>query len=45
VMTVENYRSKLFAPLLDIINGEGFRKVVDNVGGYDTSQMGSTTLC
>lgn len=45
VMTVENYRSKLFEPLLAIVKSEEFRKVVDNVGGYDTSQTGAVTVC
>jgi molybdate-binding protein/DNA-binding transcriptional regulator YhcF (GntR family) len=45
VIPMENYRSKLLSPLLDIIRSEDFKKVVDNVGGYDTSQTGTTTFC
>lgn len=44
VIPMENYQSKLLAPLLDIIRSDDFKKVVDNVGGYDTSQMGTTTF-
>ena len=43
VMPKENYDSELFAPLLELINSEDFKKVVDQVGGYDTSQTGMTT--
>lgn len=45
VMPVENYRSKLFEPLLAIVKSEEFKKVVDNVGGYDTAQTGAVTVC
>ena len=44
VMPKENYDSKLFAPLLELIASEDFKKVVDQVGGYDTSQTGMTTF-
>ncbi len=44
VMTKENYESRLFAPLLEIVTSEEFRNVVDQVGGYDTSQTGVTTF-
>ena len=45
VIPMENYGSKLLAPLLKIVTGEDFRKVVTNIGGYDTSQMGATVFC
>jgi molybdate-binding protein/DNA-binding transcriptional regulator YhcF (GntR family) len=44
VMSKESYRSKLLAPLLELIASEDFRKVVDQIGGYDTSQTGMTTF-
>ena len=44
VMPKENHDSKLFAPLLELITSEDFKKVVDQVGGYDTSQTGMTTF-
>jgi len=44
VMPVANYRSKIFEPLLDIVKSQDFRKVVDNMVGYDTSQTGDTTF-
>ena len=44
VMPKENYDSELFAPLLELIASEDFKKVVDQVGGYDTSQTGMTTF-
>jgi len=44
VIPLANYRSKLFAPLLEIISSDDFKKVVANVGGYDTSQTGATTF-
>jgi molybdate-binding protein/DNA-binding transcriptional regulator YhcF (GntR family) len=44
VMPMTNYRSPRFAPMLEIINSDEFKKIVDGVGGYDTSQTGTTTL-
>ena len=44
VMPKENYDSELFAPLLELIASDDFKKVVDQVGGYDTSQTGMTTF-
>jgi len=44
VMLKENHRSKLLSPLLGLIASEDFRKVVDQVSGYDTSQTGMTTF-
>ncbi len=45
VMPLGNYKSKLFAPLLDIIKSDEFKRVVDTMRGYDTSQTGVTTFC
>ncbi len=45
VIPIANYRSKLLSPLLEIIPSEDFKKVVDNAGGYDTSQTGARTFC
>ena len=45
VIPIENYRSELLKPLLEIIKTDDFRKVINNVGGYDTSQTGTTTFC
>jgi molybdate-binding protein/DNA-binding transcriptional regulator YhcF (GntR family) len=44
VIPIENYRSPRFKPMLDIINSSEFKKIVDGVGGYDTSQTGTTKL-
>jgi len=44
VIPIANYRSELLSPLLHTVAGEDFRKVVTNVGGYDTSQTGTTTF-
>jgi putative molybdopterin biosynthesis protein len=44
VMTKENYESQLFSPLMEIVTSEEFRNIVDQVGGYDTSQTGLTTF-
>jgi putative molybdopterin biosynthesis protein len=44
VIPMENYRSARFAPMLEIIASHEFKKIVDSVGGYDTSQTGSTTF-
>jgi molybdate-binding protein/DNA-binding transcriptional regulator YhcF (GntR family) len=45
VIPIANYRSQLLSPLLQIIAGDDFRKVVTDAGGYDASQMGTTTFC
>jgi putative molybdopterin biosynthesis protein len=42
VIPVSNYRSQLFQPLLTIIKSEEFRKIVNEMGGYDTAQTGDT---
>jgi molybdate-binding protein/DNA-binding transcriptional regulator YhcF (GntR family) len=44
VMPIENYNSNRFAQLLRVIASKDFRKAVTEVGGYDTSQSGTTTL-
>jgi molybdate-binding protein/DNA-binding transcriptional regulator YhcF (GntR family) len=44
VMPVNNYRSQLFAPLLEIIQSDEFKKVVNEMGGYDTAQTGDTVF-
>jgi len=44
VIPMANYRSRLFAPMLEIIASDEFKKIVDKVGGYDTSQTGVTTF-
>jgi molybdate-binding protein/DNA-binding transcriptional regulator YhcF (GntR family) len=44
VMPMSNYRSKRLAPMLKIIASDEFKKIVDGVGGYDTSQTGNTTF-
>jgi molybdate-binding protein/DNA-binding transcriptional regulator YhcF (GntR family) len=42
VIPVDKYHSRLFAPLLDVIKNEEFKKVVNEMGGYDTSESGFT---
>ncbi len=42
VMPLEVYQSPRITPMLDAISSEEFRKIVDRVGGYDTSQTGAT---
>lgn len=44
VMLKKDYQSQLFAPFLEIVTNDEFRKVVNQVGGYDTSQTGLTTF-
>jgi molybdate-binding protein/DNA-binding transcriptional regulator YhcF (GntR family) len=38
------YDSPRFIPMLEIISSDAFKKIVDGVGGYDTSQTGTTTF-
>ncbi len=45
VIPMENYTGELLKPLLEIIRSDDFRKVINNVGGYDTSETGTTTFC
>jgi molybdate-binding protein/DNA-binding transcriptional regulator YhcF (GntR family) len=44
VIPKANYNSPRFAPILEIIGSDAFKKIVDGVGGYDTSQTGTTTF-
>ncbi len=44
VIPVANYRSKRLGTMLEIINSDEFKKIVDGTGGYDTSQTGNTTF-
>jgi molybdate-binding protein/DNA-binding transcriptional regulator YhcF (GntR family) len=44
VIPLENYNSELLKPLLEIIRSEDFKKVINNIGGYDTSETGRTTF-
>jgi putative molybdopterin biosynthesis protein len=44
VFPIANYRSQRFAPMLEIIKSDEFKKIVKGVGGYDTSQTGTTTF-
>jgi putative molybdopterin biosynthesis protein len=42
VIPIAQYRSPRLAPMLEIIVSDEFKKIVDSVGGYDTSQTGTT---
>jgi len=42
VIPIENFRGARLAPMLEIIASDEFKKIVDSVGGYDTSQTGTT---
>jgi putative molybdopterin biosynthesis protein len=42
VIPIKNYNSPNFASLIDIVQSEEFKKVVKEMGGYDTSQTGDT---
>jgi molybdate-binding protein/DNA-binding transcriptional regulator YhcF (GntR family) len=44
VIPMAVYRSERLAPMLAIIASAEFKKIVDGVGGYDTSQTGSTVF-
>jgi molybdate-binding protein/DNA-binding transcriptional regulator YhcF (GntR family) len=44
VIPLANYHSPLLAPMLEIIASDEFKKIVDGVGGYDTSQTGNATF-
>ncbi len=44
VIPASTYRSRRLAPMLQIIRSDEFKKAVDEVGGYDTSQTGATTF-
>jgi molybdate-binding protein/DNA-binding transcriptional regulator YhcF (GntR family) len=45
VIPMANYRSQLLSPLFRIVASDDFRKVVTDAGGYDVSQIGTTTFC
>jgi molybdate-binding protein/DNA-binding transcriptional regulator YhcF (GntR family) len=42
VIPIANYRSKLFEPLLKIIQSQEFKQIVNEMGGYDTAETGKT---
>jgi molybdate-binding protein/DNA-binding transcriptional regulator YhcF (GntR family) len=42
VIPIQNYNSPNFASLIDIVQSDEFKKVVNEMGGYDTSQTGDT---
>jgi molybdate-binding protein/DNA-binding transcriptional regulator YhcF (GntR family) len=44
VIPVAHYKSELLAPLLSMANSDEFREVVNQAGGYDTSQTGTTSF-
>jgi molybdate-binding protein/DNA-binding transcriptional regulator YhcF (GntR family) len=44
VIPLASYRSERLAPMLEIVASEEFKKIVEGVGGYDTSQTGTTVL-
>lgn len=44
VIPEQVYHSRRLAPLLAIIQSEEFKKVVAEMGGYDTSETGATTF-
>jgi len=44
VIPMHVYRSPRLTPMLEIIASDDFKKIVDEVGGYDTSQTGTTTF-
>jgi molybdate-binding protein/DNA-binding transcriptional regulator YhcF (GntR family) len=44
VIPMSKYRSQLFAPLVEIIKSDEFKKIVNEMGGYDTAQTGETVL-
>jgi molybdate-binding protein/DNA-binding transcriptional regulator YhcF (GntR family) len=44
VIPMENYRSRRFGTMLDIIISDEFKKIVDGIGGYDISQTGNRTF-
>ena len=44
VIPMKNYRKKSFRAMLKTVGSVEFKKIVDQIGGYDTSQTGTTTL-
>jgi molybdate-binding protein/DNA-binding transcriptional regulator YhcF (GntR family) len=43
VMLDETHKSRVMAPLIAVVSGSKFKGLVNEVGGYDTSEMGQTT--
>jgi len=44
VIPIKNYNSPTFASLIEIVQSEEFKKVVNEMGGYDTSQTADTVF-
>jgi molybdate-binding protein/DNA-binding transcriptional regulator YhcF (GntR family) len=44
VIPLSKYRSQRLATMLEIIASDEFKKIVDSIGGYDTSETGTTTF-
>ncbi len=44
VIPIDRYQSPLFVPLREIVASEEFKKVVHEMGGYDTSHTGTTVF-
>jgi molybdate-binding protein/DNA-binding transcriptional regulator YhcF (GntR family) len=44
IIPAENYGDKSMQHLLEIVTGTDFKNIVSNIGGYDTSQTGSTAI-
>jgi putative molybdopterin biosynthesis protein len=44
VIPLDRYQSPLLEPLLEIIQSEEFKKVVSEMGGYDTALTGETVI-
>ncbi len=44
IIPMVNYQNKRFVLMLEIIATEEFKKIVNEVGGYNTSQTGRTTF-
>jgi putative molybdopterin biosynthesis protein len=44
VIPMPNYRSQRLATMLEIIASDEFKKIVEGIGGYDTSETGTTTF-
>jgi len=44
IIPLAKYQAELMAPLLEIINSDEFKNVVNEMGGYDTAETGSVTF-
>jgi putative molybdopterin biosynthesis protein len=44
VIPIKNYNSPTFASLIEIVQSAEFKKVVNEMGGYDTSQTADTVF-